>query len=182
MFECSCTFFKMSYFDILPVELQETIYAYKFHLETKDLQSFVDDFDVSILSTKKTKENNNKLNNILHYQSQVHLMYKPTRKCMLLPYGYVIVNSNFKKPSTREIIYNMCYNAYYLRYGLWTCVKNMNGEWDTDCSYRNYENNSNEHGHMSLKRFVYWKNMVRKIEIMLGDRFHKFIKCYEEEE
>ena len=171
----------MSLLDCLPLELQELIYEKKFDLETKDLQAFTDDFDLSIKSTQKIKYVKDRYNTINRYRCVVNLMYKPTQKCIIIPYSFPIVNSEYEHPSAKDILHSLSYDAYYLTEGNWLYIRKENGEWDIDRSYKNYKKNSDEHGHMSFKDFVYWKNTVKKIEKVLEDRFTKFIKCYQEE-
>jgi hypothetical protein len=171
----------MSYMDCLPLELKEMIFKKKFYLETKDLQAFVDDFDVSIISTTKLNEFKDRYEHITRYRCMVHLMYKPTKKCLIIPYSFPIINKKYIHPSAKDIVYSLSYDAYYMKERDWIYIRKANREWDINRSYKNYINNSNEHGYMSIKKYVYWKNIVKKLEIVLEDRFTKFIKCYQEE-
>lgn len=166
---------KMSLLDNLPLELQEVIYNAKFELETKNLQAFVDDFDMKIISTRKMKESKDMFghNHIIRYKHKVHLTYKPTRKSMIVPYTHgVFANNDIGIPSKYDVVQSLSLDAYYFHEGDWTHVQNKQGEWVQDFSYQNYESNS-DHG-LSLATFILWKNIVKKLELILQERFDKF--------
>jgi hypothetical protein len=172
----------MSYFDILPVELQETIIKYKYELETKNLKAFVDDFDMKIISIIKTNESKDiwGRNHIIRYNCKVNLTYKPTSKSIITLYSYGIINCSNKLPCKYDIVQSLSFDAYWFREGDWTYLKNSNGEWYRNFSYDNHVQQG-QGTPMSYKQFIFWKNSVQKIEIMLGDKFNKFMQYYNED-
>lgn len=174
----------MSYLDILPVELQETINVYKYELETRNLQAFVDDFDMKVISIIKANESRDcySMNHTLRYKCKMHLTYKPSCKSIIIPYSYGVSTSNLiKLPSKYDVVQSLSFDAYWFCEGDWTYVRrNIEGGWYRDFSYNNYVQQG-EGTPMSYKRFIFWKNSVKKMKVMFGNRFGRFMQCYSEE-
>lgn len=60
----------------------------------------------------------------------------------------------------------------------WCEVRDEFGVWCKDYSYENY---CKTFDNMSLKKFVYWRNEVKKLQSMLENRYDKFVECFNDE-
>jgi hypothetical protein len=153
----------------------------KFNLETKSLQAFVDDFQMTVLYSKKIKESKDVwgFNHIIRYKHKIHLLYKPTSKCIIIPYTHGVFVNESKLPAKKNVIHSLVLDAYLWYEGEgWSDVQDENGNWCKDYSYQNY---CNSHDDMVFKDFVAWRNEVKKLKIILGDRFNKFIEFHNED-
>lgn len=171
----------MSYLENLPIELQEIIYKHKYHLETKDLQAFADNFDMKIISNIKRIGSKDSWHTSFEkkYNVKINLTYKPSSKSIIMLY-FMETNNIKELPSKYDAVHTLSSNAYWFRIGYWSLVRNNVGGLSRDLSYGNYAQNV-EGSCMSFKQYKTWTNFVKKIEIMLGDKFNIFMQRYSEE-
>jgi hypothetical protein len=164
----------MSLLESLPVELQTMIYEHKFHLETNSLQAFVDDFEMKVLYTKTVY-----IRDFIKYKRTIHLMYKPTQKCMIVHYSHCESEKSISRFSKKDVIHSLAGDVSFWEQGDgWCEVRDEFGVWYKDYSYENY---CKTFDNMSFKKFVYWRNEVKKLQLMLKDRYDKFVECYDDE-
>lgn len=176
----------MSLFDTLPFEIQDIIMQYKYVLETNCLQAFVDDFEMQVLSSKVVKVTEYRYDTITRYTHKIRLTYKPTGKSVITSYGHGVSLGDKVIPKKSHVVHGNAFDAYWFKEGDWTYKRNSQNDWDRTYTYKDYVDDCiKQHGHatklMSYQRFVRWRNMVRKTELMMQDRFERFIACSEEE-
>ena len=170
----------MSYFDILPTDVQSYVLELKYALETKDLQSFAEDFDMLVIRCNKVSTST--YDGLRHerkhhrYDSLIHLTYKPTNKSVITTYGFGAYEDEDPQPKKLHVIHGICFDAFYLKDGDWAFYRDDNGRWQKDFSYQRYCE-SGEGSEMTYKQFIRWKVQVKKTELMLGQAFEKFIMC-----
>lgn len=163
----------MSFLESLPVELQTIIYAHKFHLETNNLQAFVEDFEMKVLQTETVY-----IRDFIKYKHTIHLMYKPTQKCIIVHYSRCESERYTSQLSKMKVINSLLVDVYMWECSDWSDVRNEFGVWCKDYSYINYRKS---YDNLSFKKFVYWRNEVKKLRSMLENRYEKFIECYNDE-
>lgn len=176
----------MSLFDLLPRDLQEVIMKSKFDIETNCLQAFVDDFEMKVLSSRIKKVCGDRYNPIVRYKHKILLTYKPTGKCLITPYSHGVSPGDKITPKKSQVVHGISYDAYWFNEGDWTYKRNSQGGWNRTCTYRDYIEDSivqNGEGSelMTFRRFIRWRNIVRKTELMMQDRFERFMACSEED-
>jgi hypothetical protein len=161
----------MSLLESLPVELQTKIYAHKFDLETNNLQAFVDDFEMKVLYTETVY-----ICDFIKYKHTVHLMYKPTQKCIIVNCSQCEWENYTTEFSKEKVISSFLCDVYMWEGDDWSNVRNEFGVWCKDYSYKN---SCKTIGYISLKKFVYWRNKVKKLRSILENRYDKFVECYD---
>jgi hypothetical protein len=169
----------MSYFEILPTDVQSYIMDIKYNLETKDLQAFSDNFVMCVVSIKRVSTSKHDLRVYHRYNSVIHLTYKPTNKSIITHYGYGAYEGNDNLPSKMYVVHGICFDAHYYKHGDWIYYKDTHDRWQKDWSYERYCENE-EGTNMTFKQFIRWKVQVKKTELMLGNAFEKFLLCYDE--
>ena len=164
----------MLLFDNLPQEINQMIMDYKIEIETSSIQSFLEDFEITLIKQKETKTLKG---DIRMFTSTLHLLYKPTQKCIIYRFNHIVfIFEECTKPILQEVIETLMFECFLFKEGDWTyTLKLKYGEWKRDYSYNAYIQHWKN---TSYSEYVYLRNIVKKLEIVLEDRFDKFIECF----
>jgi hypothetical protein len=170
----------MSLLDQLPSDIQDLIYHCKFELETQNLQAFVDDFRMKVISYKKVKEItinnsiwfNETFTTIYKYSVKLQLTYTPTNKSIILSFTHCVKEHNELIPKVKDVLYKLSYDAFVMTDGDWTYVDDSK----RDYSYKRFIEEWNSD--MKESEFSYWKHKVKQLRLVLEDRYDKFIECH----
>ncbi len=144
----------------IPQHIVDMIMDMKEKLEVETFQSFVQDFDVTVLSKRLLQRLGV---SFVRFDYRIRLVYKPTSKAMITYYDeiYFVAEPN-NSPCKHKLIARLANDALNLTYTL------------------KYKNELIASELMSCRTMIEYKNEIFKLRKVLGSdfKFQKLLECY----
>jgi hypothetical protein len=129
-------------------------------LESQTFQSFVQDFDVTVMSRQLLQRLGD---SFVRFDYKINLVYRPTNKAMITYYDEIyLVEEPNKSPCKHKLITRLANDALNLTYTLQHKKELIAGHL------------------MSYSTMIEYKNEIFKLRKVLGSdlKFQRFLKCY----
>lgn len=161
-------------FDNLPIELQEIIINQKIKMETETFETFVEDFDVKLLSRKIIYSVWSSYIKI--YVDRILVHYKPTNKYMIMTQQH----SQFEDGHVPKyyIIETLLLNIHnYNKDYEFALQQHQDGiKWYNNITYQTYCRNNNI-GEYTLEEFCNLRREINTFKKVIGcDRYNHILK------